>query len=51
MNSAVFFPLVPCSDTRQLDAGGRSAFLTIAAGLGLGIAARDMIKISDVSLA
>jgi len=35
---------------QQVDAPGRSAFLEIAEGLGLGIAARDKIKISDVTL-
>jgi hypothetical protein len=35
---------------RQVDAGGRSAFLQIAEGLGLGVAAREKIKISDVAL-
>ena len=35
---------------QQVDAGGRSAFLEIAEGLGLGIAAREKIKISDVAL-
>jgi uncharacterized protein (DUF362 family) len=36
--------------TQQVDAGGRSAFLNIAEGLGLGVAARDKIKIADVKL-
>ncbi len=36
--------------TQQVDAGGRSAFLEIAEGLGLGVAARDKIKIADLSL-
>ena len=36
--------------TQQVDAGGRSAFLEIAAGSGLGVAARDKIKIADLSL-
>jgi len=35
---------------RQVDAGGRSVFLEFAEGLGLGVAARDKIKISDVAL-
>jgi hypothetical protein len=35
---------------RQVDAGGRSAFLEVAEGLWLGVAARDKIKISDVAL-
>ena len=35
---------------QQVDAGGRSAFLELAAGLGLGVAARDKIKISEVAL-
>ncbi len=34
---------------QQVDAGGRSAFLSIAEGLGLGVAARDKIEIRDVS--
>jgi len=29
---------------------GRSAFLNIAEGLGLGVAARDKIEIADVKL-
>jgi hypothetical protein len=36
--------------TQQVDARARSAFLDIAEGLGLGVAARDKIKIADVSL-
>jgi len=36
--------------TQQVDAGGRSAFLNIAEGLGLGVAAREKIKIADVKL-
>jgi hypothetical protein len=36
--------------TQQVDAGGRSAFLQLAEGLGLGVAARDKIKIADVKL-
>jgi len=36
--------------TQQVDAGGRSAFLNIAEGLGLGVAARDKIKIADVKM-
>jgi hypothetical protein len=36
--------------TRQFDAKGRSAFLALAEGLGLGIAARDKIQIADVKL-
>ena len=37
--------------TQQMDARGRSAaFLEIAEGLGLGVAARDKIKIADVKL-
>jgi hypothetical protein len=35
---------------QQVDAPGRSAFLEMAEGLGLGIAARDKIKVSDVAL-
>ena len=35
---------------QQVDAKGRSAFLEIAEGLGLGVAARDKIKISEVAL-
>jgi uncharacterized protein (DUF362 family) len=35
---------------QQVDAAGRSAFLQIAEGLGLGVAARDRIEIKDVSL-
>jgi Domain of unknown function (DUF362) len=35
---------------QQVDSPRQSAFLEIAAGLGLGIAARDKIKISDVAL-
>src|SRR4030067_1084007 len=31
-------------------AGGRSAFLDLAEGLGLGVAARDKINIADVKL-
>jgi len=33
-----------------VDARGRSAFLEIAEGLGLGVAAREKIKIADISL-
>jgi len=36
---------------QQVDARGRSAFLEIAEGLGLGVAARDRIEIRDVDLA
>jgi hypothetical protein len=36
--------------TQQVDAGGRSAFLTIAEGLGLGVANGGKIKIADVKL-
>ena len=36
--------------TQQVDAKGRSAFLEIAEGLGLGVADRGKIKIADVSL-
>jgi len=37
--------------TRQVDAKGRSAaFLEIAEGLGLGVAAREKIGVADVSL-
>jgi uncharacterized protein (DUF362 family) len=35
---------------QQVDAAGRSAFLELAEGLGLGVAARDKIKISEVAL-
>jgi uncharacterized protein (DUF362 family) len=35
---------------QQVDAKGRSAFLDLAEALGLGVAARDKIKISEVSL-
>ncbi|HSA95813.1 MAG TPA: DUF362 domain-containing protein [Acidobacteriota bacterium] len=35
---------------QQTDSPRQSAFLEIAAGLGLGVAARDKIKISDVAL-
>jgi uncharacterized protein (DUF362 family) len=35
---------------QQVDTAGRSAFLELAEGLGLGIAARDKIKISEVAL-
>lgn len=35
---------------QQVDAAGRSAFLELAAGLGLGVAARDKIEIRDVTL-
>ena len=34
---------------QQVDTGGRSAFLELAEGLGLGVAARDKIKISDLA--
>lgn len=34
---------------QQVDAQGRSAFLELAEGLGLGIAARDKIKLSEVA--
>jgi hypothetical protein len=34
--------------TQQVDAGGRSAFLALAEGLGLGVAARDKIQIAEV---
>ena len=36
--------------TQQVDAKGRSAFLDLAEGLGLGVAARERIKITDVNL-
>jgi hypothetical protein len=36
--------------TQQVDAKGRSAFLELAEGLGLGVAARDRIKIADLNL-
>jgi len=36
--------------TQQVDAKGRSAFLDLAEGLGLGIAGREKIRIADVSL-
>jgi uncharacterized Fe-S center protein len=36
--------------TQQVDARGRSAFLNIAEGLGLGIADRGKIEIADVTL-
>ncbi len=35
---------------QQIDAAGRSAFLELAAGLGLGVAARDKIELKDVAL-
>jgi len=35
---------------QQVDTAGRSAFLELAAGLGLGVAARDKIEIRDVAL-
>jgi len=35
---------------QQIDTAGRSAFLELAAGLGLGVAARDKIEIRDVEL-
>jgi uncharacterized protein (DUF362 family) len=35
---------------QQVDTAGRSAFLELAEGLGLGVAARDKIKISEVNL-
>jgi uncharacterized protein (DUF362 family) len=35
---------------QQVDTKGRSAFLDLAEALGLGVAARDKIKISEVSL-
>ncbi len=35
---------------QQVDAKGRSAFLDLAEALGLGVAARDKIKVSEVSL-
>jgi hypothetical protein len=35
--------------TQQVDAGGRSAFLGIAEGLGLGVADRGKIKISELT--
>ena len=35
---------------QQVDAKGRSAFLDLAEALGLGVAARDKIEISEVSL-
>jgi uncharacterized protein (DUF362 family) len=35
---------------QQVDAKGRSAFLELAEALGLGVAARDKIKISDLAL-
>jgi uncharacterized protein (DUF362 family) len=35
---------------QQVDARGRSAFLELAEGLGLGIAARDKIELKDVTL-
>jgi uncharacterized protein (DUF362 family) len=35
---------------QQVDTGGRSAFLELAEGLGLGVAARDKIMISEVNL-
>ncbi len=34
---------------QQIDTAGRSAFLELAAGLGLGVAARDKIEIRDVA--
>jgi hypothetical protein len=36
--------------TRQVDGRGAIAFLDIAEGLGLGVAAREKIKIADVKL-
>ena len=36
--------------TQQVDARGASAFLELAEGLGLGVAARDKIELKDVSL-
>ena len=36
--------------TQQVDAGGRSVFLNIAEGLGLGVAAREKIKIADAKM-
>ena len=36
--------------TQQVDNKKQSAFLEIAEGLGLGVAAREKIKIADVSL-
>jgi len=36
--------------TQQVDAGGRSGFLELAEGLGLGVADRGKIKIADVNL-
>jgi len=36
--------------TQQVDAKGRSAFLELAEGLGLGVADREKIKISEVAL-
>jgi hypothetical protein len=36
--------------TQQVDAGGRSAFLALAEGLGLGVAAREKIGIRDVRM-
>jgi hypothetical protein len=35
---------------QQVDTAGRSAFLELAAGLGLGVAARDKIEIRDAAL-
>ena len=35
---------------QKVDARNRSAFLEFAEGLGLGVVARDKIKIEDVSL-
>jgi len=36
--------------TQQVDAGGRRAFLEIGEKLGQSVAARDKIKIADLSL-
>jgi uncharacterized protein (DUF362 family) len=36
--------------TQQVDAGGRSAFLGIAEGLGLGVADRGKIRLADVAM-
>jgi hypothetical protein len=48
-------PLHPVAENRVTPPGafvnnGRSAFLDVAEGLGLGVAAREKIEIADVSL-
>ena len=46
----LFFRKLKARGTQQVDAGGRSAFLALAEGLELGIAAREKIGITDVEL-